>query len=79
MNAPFSRVAHGRPDAYRELIAENAWYAAVQADLAQTHAAIGDDVGLEYAVRRLVAYTRQIAGTLADLKQHKAEARHGHV
>jgi len=76
MSAPFSNVAHGTPDALREFIAENAGLARIQAELAETFAAIGDDTGLEYAVRRLLAYTRQVVGTLADLKEAKAGGAH---
>ena len=72
MSPSFTNVAHGTPDAFREFIAENAALVRVQAGLAETYAATGDDVGLEYAVRRLLAYTRQVVGTLADLKEAKA-------
>jgi hypothetical protein len=76
MNLPFEHVAHGTSDALREFIAENAAMLGIQATLAAQYAAIGDDTGLEYAVRRLLAYTRQIVGTLADLKEAKAGGVH---
>jgi hypothetical protein len=66
-------VAHGTPHALREFIGEHLLLAALQADLGATYAAIGDDAGLEYAVRRLVAYTRVAIATLADLKEDMNE------
>jgi hypothetical protein len=65
------RLAHGTPEALREFIGEHLSLAALQADLGATYAAIGDDVGLEYAIRRLAAYLRAAIGTLADLKEDK--------
>jgi hypothetical protein len=64
-------IAHGTPEAYREFIREMLTLAQLQADLAATYAAIGDDVGLEYALRRLVAYTRAAATVFKDLKGMK--------
>jgi hypothetical protein len=43
--------------------------AAIQTELAMRYAELGDDVGLEYATRKWVAYTRAAFGTLKDLKQ----------
>ena len=62
---------HGTPDAYREFIGEMLAMACIQADLGVTYAGIHDDAGLEYAVRRLVAYTRAALGTLNDLRTTK--------
>ena len=64
-------ISHGTPAAYREFIEESLAMARIQAELGATYAAIGDDVGLEYATRRLVAYTRAVIGTLGDLKALK--------
>lgn len=64
-------IAHGTPDAYREFLAETLVFAQIQADLGSTYAAIGDDAGLEYALRRLVAYTRAAVAVLSDLKAMK--------
>jgi uncharacterized protein (DUF1800 family) len=61
-------AAHGTPDAYREYIHEMLSLAQVQANLGTTYAAVGDDTGLEYALRRLVAYTRTAVAVLSDLK-----------
>lgn len=66
-------IAHGTPEAFREFIAECLGMARIQAELGGTYAAIGDDAGLEYAVRRLVAYTRAALGTLNDLRADKAQ------
>lgn len=64
-------IAHGTPEAYREFIHEALFGAEIQAQLGTTYAAIGDDAGLEYALRRLVAYTRAAFTVLADLKAMK--------
>jgi hypothetical protein len=58
-------------DNFREFIGETLAMAQVQAELGATYAAIGDDAGLEYSVRRLVAYTKAAVGTLNDLKAEK--------
>ncbi len=63
------RISHGTPAAFREYIHEMAGLAAIQTELAMRYAELGDDVGLEYATRRWVAYTRAAFGTLKDLKQ----------
>jgi hypothetical protein len=47
--------------------------ARIQAELGVTYASIGDDAGLEYAVRRLVAYTRAALTTLNDLRTTKEQ------
>jgi hypothetical protein len=64
---------HGTPDAYREFIGEMLAMARIQAELGVTYASIGDDAGLEYALRRLVAYTRAALGTLNDLRTTKEQ------
>jgi hypothetical protein len=64
---------HGTPDAYREFIGEMLAMACIQAELGATYASISDDAGLEYALRRLVAYTRAALGTLNDLRTTKEQ------
>ncbi len=66
-----NHISHGTPAAYREFIAESLSMARIQAELGATYAEIGDDAGLEYAIRRMVAYTRAALGTLKDLKTEK--------
>jgi hypothetical protein len=61
--------AHGTPAAFREFIAETLAMAQLQAGLGTTYATIGDDVGLAYAVRSLVAYTKAALTTLNDLRE----------
>jgi hypothetical protein len=68
-----SGAPHGSPWAYREFIEETLGMARIQAELGVTYASIGDDAGLEYAVRRLVAYTRAALGTLNDLRTTKEQ------
>jgi hypothetical protein len=62
------QISHGTPDAFRESIHEMAGMAGLQAELAMRYAELGDDTGLEYAIRRWVAYTRSAIATMADLK-----------
>ena len=67
-------VPHGSADMLRAEIAEMLGLAAIQCDLAQTHAAIGDDVGLAYAISRFAAYARAAVGIYDDLRQHRARS-----
>jgi hypothetical protein len=60
---------HGTPDAFRHFIAETLAFAQIQADLGATYAALGDDVGLEYAVACLVAYATTASTVLKDMKE----------
>jgi hypothetical protein len=74
------QIAHGTPDAFREFIHEMAGLAALQAKLAMTYAELGDDAGLEYAIRHWMAYTRSAIATMANLKvmkAHKGGPDHG--
>jgi hypothetical protein len=74
------QISHGTPDAFRENIHEMAGMAALQAELVMRYAQLGDDAGLEYAIRRWVAYTRSAIATMADLKAmkaHKGGREHG--
>jgi hypothetical protein len=70
MNAPNRTAAPvGSRDDVRQCLAEWAEMAAITASLITTFAAIGDDIGARYAGRRLIAYTKAIAGTLRDLDE----------
>jgi hypothetical protein len=75
MNAPVKidtdHIAHGTPAAFREFIGECFAMARIEAGLGETYCSIGDDVGLEYAARKLTAYARAMLATLADLKEMK--------
>ena len=66
------RSVHGTPAAFREFAADALTMASIQAELGRTFAEIGDDVGLEYALRRATAYFRCALGALHDLKEAKA-------
>jgi hypothetical protein len=69
--SPLTGAPHGSPDAYREFIGEALELVRINAQQGVTYAAIGDDVGLEYATRRVVAYARAAITTLTDLRQTK--------
>ena len=74
MSTSLSRTAAlGTPDAYREFLALTLGGAHIHANLGQTYAEIGDDAGLDYSIRSLVACTRAAVDTLADLKAMKAK------
>lgn len=66
-----ANITHGTPGSCREFIHEMLVGARIQADLGMTYAALGDDAGLEYALRRFLAYTRAAAATFKDLKAIK--------
>jgi hypothetical protein len=55
----------------REFIAEHLALARIQAELGITYAEIGDDVGLDYALRRHAAYMRAVIETFRDLQAGK--------
>jgi hypothetical protein len=63
ISAPCGSVAE-----LRAFIGETIGLAAIQAGLAETYAALGDDAGLEYAMRRFAAYSNAAFATLVDLK-----------
>ena len=67
--------AHGTPAVLREYIAECISLAADQAGLVQSYAEIGDDKGLEYALRRFAAYAKSAFSTFQDLKAIQPKAR----
>jgi hypothetical protein len=64
-------IPHGTPAAFREAIAEKVALARLYAEMAETHAMIGDDTGLGYHLDKLVAYVRSAAFMFDDLKQSK--------
>jgi hypothetical protein len=66
-------VAYGTPEAYRQFIAETLAGAAIHADVARTYAEIGNDAGLAFALRCLVACTRTSVSIMADFKTMKAK------
>jgi hypothetical protein len=67
-------IAHGTPGALREFIGENLDMARIQAELGVTYAALGDDAGLAYAIRRLVAHTKAALATAAHLAKAREAA-----
>jgi len=62
-----SGVIDGRP-ALREWISENLHLLSHEAETAWRCAEIGDDTGLRYHVRRLVAHAKQVASSTNDLR-----------
>jgi hypothetical protein len=61
----------------RACIHEMAGLAALQAEMAMRYAELGDDRGLEYAIRKWVGYTSAALNSLGDLKALKMEVQ-GH-
>jgi len=55
----------------RAFIGEALEMALIQAQQGVTYAATGDDVGLGYSLRKLVAYTRAAVETMRDLAEQK--------
>lgn len=66
-----SEPPYGSPEASRQFIAEALEMTRIQADLGVTYALIGDDAGLAYTARRLVAYFKAALGALSDLQASK--------
>jgi len=78
-SVPASTAPHDTPppsahahDGYRDYIAEQLAMIRIQAEVGETHASIGDDAALTYAMRRLAGHMKAAIGALADLKQAKA-------
>ena len=59
---------HGSPQAVFEFIEELAHMAEIQAQLIQLHASTDDMAGVEYSMRRMVAYVRVLGKTIKDFK-----------
>jgi len=74
MNAPLHLTTAAAPAPcgstaeLRTFIGETMALAAVHAELAATYATLGDDRGLEYAMRCFAALSKAALETLADLK-----------
>jgi len=65
-------VSHGTPEALREFIAEQLEMACIHASHALSYAEIGNDAGLEFAVRSAALYFRAAIDTVKQLKAEKA-------
>ncbi|GJD47239.1 hypothetical protein AFCDBAGC_5132 [Methylobacterium cerastii] len=72
-HSPADHIAYGSLDAYREFIAETLAGAEIHARIGQSYVEAGNDAGLEYSVRCLIANVRAAASILAELKKSKAE------
>lgn len=68
----FTPAPAGSLDELREFIGESLGMAAIHARIGTDYAGLGDDRGLEYSIRSLVAYTRAAYEALVDLKEKKA-------
>ena len=70
MNAPLHLTTAPAPCGaeLRAFLGETMALAAVHAGLAETYATLGDDRGLEYAMRCFAASSKAAFDTLADLK-----------
>lgn len=64
---PVARAPIGSRDELRGHLAEAAEMAGIQAGLLVTFAEVDDLTGAAYAARRLIAYTKFIAGILRDI------------
>jgi hypothetical protein len=73
MTTPQSSAPIGSRQELREVALESLGMAAIQAQLGAQYAHIGDDAGLQYAVRKLVAYTRLAIGVVGDLKSAESK------
>ena len=72
-HSPVDHIAYGSLDAYREFIAETLAGAEIHARIGQSYVEAGNDAGLEYSVRCMIANVRAAASILAELKKSKAE------
>jgi hypothetical protein len=65
-------VLDARLELLREAIGEQAGFIQIQADIVQLFASLGDDAGVTYALKRLVAHARAAAQTANELAALKA-------
>ena len=72
-HSPLDHIAYGSLDAYRAFIAETLAGAEIHARIGQSYVEAGNDAGLEYSVRCLIANVRAAASVLAELKKSKAD------
>ncbi len=70
--ASFGDAPHASQDAYREFIGQNLAMACFEADMGVRYASAGDDFGLTYAIRRLVAHIKAVIVIHADLQASKS-------
>ncbi|GEP04477.1 hypothetical protein [Methylobacterium oxalidis] len=70
MNEP---AAFGTPQFYRDTIAEIAQKSGIYLEIIERYCAIGNDAGLDHAIRCLIATARAQEGICADLKEMKAK------
>lgn len=68
--APTSAISNA---ARREWIAELLWKVGMHADLGTTYAELGDDAGLGYTMRKLIAHARAARDTFQDIKASKGQ------
>jgi hypothetical protein len=58
---------NGDPETLRAILAEQLWFIGVNAEIGIRYTETGDDTGLAYSIRRIIASTRLIVATGADL------------
>ncbi|MBB4041618.1 hypothetical protein GGR34_003296 [Microvirga flocculans] len=66
-------LPYGGTDKYREHIAEMLSLVSVEAELGQTYCGMQDDAGLDYSIRKIIAYIRAAHESLRDLKAMKVD------
>ena len=67
----YDTIPHGSPEMLRACIHEVACITAIQVELVMRYAELGDDRGLEYAIRNWAGYTRQAIDLLGDIKERQ--------
>ena len=68
-------IAYGSAASLRDFIAENISLAGIHRELVCTYAGIGDDRGLEYALRRFAAHVSAALSAFSGLKKTSAQQR----
>ncbi len=61
-------VGQAKKEMLRDFANEQLGFIRLQAELAQMQIEVGDDLGLVYATKRLVAHARAMAATVRDLQ-----------
>lgn len=67
-------IADPRPS-LRDMIADNINILSYHVASAHNYATVGDDIGLEYAIRKVVEFTKHSAALTSDLIKENREAQ----
>ena len=75
MIIPIAQLEQNRAPPLREFICERLWCIRVHAENGERFAEIGDDVGLGYSLRGIIAHFRAARASFIDLREEERARR----